>query len=188
MTTLDRQILDFWFGTPDSDVYGTARKIWFKADAAFDGEIRQRFADALDPAAAGAHDGMAATPEGALALTVLLDQFPRNIYRGTPRAFAFDAKALATARRAVEAGHDAAVPAFQRGFLYLPFEHSEDIADQERAVALFEALGDANMLDFAVRHRDIVARFGRFPHRNAILGRDTTPEEAAFLEQPGSSF
>lgn len=186
--TLTREILDFWFGAPDSDVYGTTREIWFKADTGFDADVRRRFAGALDRAAAGAHDGMGATSEGTLALIVLLDQFPRNIHRGTPQAFAFDAKALDTAQRALDAGHDAALPAFQRGFLYLPFEHSEDRADQERSVALFRALGDANMLDFAVRHRDIVARFGRFPHRNAILGRESTPEEVEFLDQPGSSF
>lgn len=185
---LSRHILDFWFGAPDSADFGKPREAWFKADDAFDAEIRRRFEAALDEAHAGSHDGLAATPEGALALTILLDQFPRNIYRGTPRAFAFDPQALAVARQALAAGHDQAVAPFQRTFLYLPFEHSESLADQERSVALFEALGDENGLDYAVRHRDIIARFGRFPHRNAILGRESTPEELSFLEQPNSSF
>lgn len=185
---LTRQILDFWFGAPDSDAYGKPREAWFKADEAFDAGIRQRFEAALGEAAAGAHNALSDTPEGALALTILLDQFPRNIYRGTPRAFAFDPQALAVARTALAAGHDQAVAPFQRAFLYLPFEHSESLADQERSVALFEALGDENGLDYAVRHRDIIARFGRFPHRNAILGRESTPAELSFLEQRGSSF
>jgi uncharacterized protein (DUF924 family) len=186
--TLTRQILDFWFGAPGMEGYGANRKIWFEADAAFDEDVRRRFAVDLDRAADGAHDAMAAGSAGALALTVLLDQFPRNIHRGTPQAFAFDGKALATARRAIDAGYDAALPAFQRPFFYLPLEHSENLADQERSVALFRAHGDANALDFAIRHRDVIARFGRFPHRNAILRRDPTPEEVAFLQQPGASF
>jgi uncharacterized protein (DUF924 family) len=186
--TLTRQILDFWFGAPGMKSYGANRKIWFEADAAFDADVRRRFAADLDRAAAGAHDAMVAEPEGALALTILLDQFPRNIHRGTPWAFAFDGKALATARRAMDAGYGAALPAFQRPFFYLPFEHSENLADQERSVALFRALGDEEKLDYAIRHRDVIARFGRFPHRNAILGRDSTPEEVTFLQQPGSSF
>lgn len=185
---LTRQILDFWFGAPGSDAYGTPREAWFKPDEAFDAGIRQRFETALGEAAVGAHDGLLDTPEGALALTILLDQFPRNIYRGTPRAFTFDPQALAAARRALEAGHDQAVAPFQRTFLYLPFEHSESLADQERSVALFTALGDENALDYAIRHRDIIVRFGRFPHRNAILERESTPEETTFLDQPNSSF
>jgi uncharacterized protein (DUF924 family) len=185
---LTRTILDFWFGAPGTESYDTDRKIWFEADAGFDADVRRRFAADLDRAAAGAHDAMAGTPEGALALTILLDQFPRNIHRGTPAAFAYDGKALATARRALDAGYDASLPAVQRPFLYLPLEHSENLADQERSVDLFRAHGDEEKLDYAIRHRDVIARFGRFPHRNAILGRASTPEEAAFLEQPGLSF
>lgn len=188
IATLTQSVLDFWFGRPDSPEYGTSLEKWFKADDAFDAAIRTNFEAAVDRAAAGAHDSMATAPEGALALAILLDQFPRNIYRGTPRAFAQDGKALALARQALDAGHDAALPAFQRTFLYLPFEHSENLADQERSVALFEALGNAEQLDYAIRHRDIVARFGRFPHRNAILGRESTSEEIEFLKQPKSSF
>lgn len=185
---LTRQILDFWFGAPDSDAYGKPREVWFKSDETFDAEISERFETALGQAAAGAHDGLAETADGALALTILLDQFPRNIYRGTPRAFAFDPRALAVARQALEAGHDQAVAPFQRTFLYLPFEHSESLADQERSVALFTTLGIENGIDYAIRHRDIIVRFGRFPHRNAILGRESTPEELSFLEQPDSAF
>ena len=131
---------------------------------------------------------MAVDAEGALALAILLDQFPRNIYRGTPRAFAADAKARDAARNALAAGHDQAVAPFMRAFLYLPFEHSEDMADQDRSVALFRALGDEKYLGFAIGHRDVIARFGRFPHRNEILGRRSTPDELAYLRQPGAGF
>ncbi|MEM9684258.1 MAG: DUF924 family protein, partial [Pseudomonadota bacterium] len=148
----------------------------------------RRFGEHLDPAAAGTYDAMIARPEDALALTILLDQFPRNIFRGSPQSFAYDAKALSVARQSLDLGHDGAVAPFQRTFFYLPFEHSEEMADQDRSVALFEALGDDNGLDYAVRHRDIVRQFGRFPHRNAVLGRKSTPEEVEFLKQPGSSF
>ena len=186
--TLVRQVLDFWFGAPDSDIFGERRECWFKADPEFDARIRSRFEYAVEIAADGGHDPLAITAEGALALIILLDQFPRNLYRGSARAFATDPKALAVAWAAVAAGHDRVLNSVQRCFVYLPFEHSEDLADQDRSVRLFEALGDAEFLDFAVRHRDIIAQFGRFPHRNAILGRDSTAAEAAFLEQPGSSF
>lgn len=185
---LTSRVLDFWFGAPGSAGYGEPRELWFKSDPAFDADVRRRFASDLEAAAAGAHDGLVAEPDGALALVILLDQLPRNIHRGTSGAFAFDPKALDVACRALELGHDQAVAAFQRPFLYLPFEHSESLADQDRSVALFTALGDENTLDYAIRHRDIIVRFGRFPHRNAILGRFSTPEEVAFLEQPGSSF
>ena len=188
MEELTGRVLDFWFGPPGSAGYGKPREVWFKSDPAFDADVRRRFGGDLEQAATGSLDGLVGSPEGTLALVILLDQFPRNIHRGTPRAFAFDAKALDVARQALEAGHDRAVAPFQRTFLYLPFEHSEMLADQDRSVALFEALGDETTLDYAIRHREIIVRFGRFPHRNAILGRDSTPEEAAFLEQPGSSF
>ena len=185
---LARQVLDFWFGSAGSPEYGAPRKVWFEADPAFDDEVRARFEGDVARAAGGEHDALAADPEGALALAILLDQFPRNMYRGSPRAFAADPAARAVARRAIEAGHDRALPAFMRPFLYLPFEHSEHLADQERSVALFRALGDAEYLRFAVAHRDVIARFGRFPHRNAVLGRASTPEELEFLRQPGSDF
>lgn len=185
---LRRHILDFWFGPTDSPGYGAPRAIWFEADAAFDEDVRRRFETDVVGAARGGHDAMAVDAEGALALAILLDQFPRNIYRGTPRAFAADAKARDVARNALAAGHDQAVAPFMRAFLYLPFEHSEDMADQDRSVALFRALGDEKYLGFAIGHRDVIARFGRFPHRNEILGRRSTPDELAYLRQPGAGF
>lgn len=174
-------ILAFWFA-PD------ARERWFAPDPAFDAEIGERFADLIEPAAAGRLDDWRSRSEGALALCLLLDQFPRNIWRGTPRAFAYDPAARRVAADAVAAGLDRGLRPEERHFIYLPFEHSEDLADQERAVALIAALGDPGWYDYAVRHREIIARFGRFPHRNAILGRASTPEELAFLNEPNSSF
>ncbi|MCB1883928.1 MAG: DUF924 domain-containing protein [Geminicoccaceae bacterium] len=176
-----KDVLDFWLG---DDV----KAKWFEKDAALDGAIGARFGGAVEAAGRGDLDAWAETAEGALALLILLDQFPRNLFRNQPRAFAFDAKARAVARRAVARGLDRALPPDVRHFVYLPFEHSEDLADQDWSLALFEALGDAAYLDFAHRHRVIVARFGRFPHRNRALGRASTAEEAAFLEEPGSGF
>jgi uncharacterized protein (DUF924 family) len=158
---------------------------WFAGGPAFDAACRERLGDAHWAAARRELDDWSSTPEGALALLLLLDQIPRNIFRGTGHAFATDGLALHFARRALDAGHDAAFEPALRAFFYLPFEHSEDRADQQRSVALFAALGDANYRDYAVAHRDVIARFGRFPHRNAALGRDTTPEEQAWLETGG---
>lgn len=185
---LRRRVLDFWFGPPGSPGHGEARAIWFEADPAFDAEVRRWFEADVESAARGGHDGMAAGAEGALALVILLDQFPRNLYRGTARAFATDARARSVAEEALAAGHDRTLAPFMRPFLYLPFEHSEAMADQDRSVALFRALGDEKALSFAISHRDVIARFGRFPHRNAALGRASTAEELAFLEQPGADF
>ena len=175
------EILEFWFGAG-------GRERWFGGGPELDALIRDRFAATIEAAAAGALDHWVASPDGAVALCVLLDQFPRNAWRGTPRAFACDALARRVAAAAIAAGHDRHLPPERRLFLYLPFEHSEELADQERCCALMAELGDASWLDYAQRHRAIVARFGRFPHRNAILGRVSTPEEAAFLLEPGSSF
>ena len=119
---------------------------------------------------------------------IVLDQFPRNIHRGTPDAFASDATALALAAGLIAKGGDRELSEVERQFLYMPYQHAEDLSVQERSLELFRALGNANVLDFATRHRDIIARFGRFPHRNVIVGRASTPEEVAFLQQPGSSF
>jgi uncharacterized protein (DUF924 family) len=182
------ELIAFWFGDVAGDDFVSREKLWFTADAAFDAECRNRFEATYVAAARGDLDGWQTTPRGALALILALDQLPRNMYRGTPRAFATDAKALAVSRHAIERGFDRELAPVQRLFLYLPFQHSEALADQERAVALYTVLGDASTLDYAHRHRDIVARFGRFPHRNAILGRLSTSEEAAFLTQPNSSF
>ena len=164
-------------------------KKWFAKSAAFDDAIRLRFEPVHHTAARGEYAAWLDTPEGCLGLMLLLDQFPRNLYRGSAHAFATDPLARAIARRAVGAGFDKQVEAQLRPFCYLPFTHSEAIEDQDRAVALFEAhdvvTGDVASLASAVRHRDIIQRFGRFPHRNAALGRETTPEEQAFLDDGG---
>jgi uncharacterized protein (DUF924 family) len=182
-------ILDFWF----ADGPDTPRLAWFRRDAAFDAEIAARFGPLIAPARDGAHDAWAQTPQGALALLILLDQFPRNLFRGAPEAFASDAHALALARRVVLAQRmDLALTPTQRVFLYLPFEHAEDMPAQDISVALFEGLRDhppqANTIDYAWRHRAVIARFGRFPHRNAVLGRVNTPAETIYLAQPGAGF
>jgi uncharacterized protein (DUF924 family) len=161
---------------------GAAR--WFAKDEAFDTEFKARFEAAHHAAATGALDAWASDAEGALALLVLLDQFPRNAWRGSAHMFATDGKARAIARAAIEAGLDQQVDDALRPFFYLPFMHSESLEDQERSVALNASL-DANTQRYAVLHRDIIARFGRFPHRNRMLGRETTAEEQAFLDQGG---
>jgi uncharacterized protein (DUF924 family) len=175
------ELLDFWF-RPGTKVR------WFDSDAELDALIRDRFGPLHDRAARGELDGLEARPGGCLALCLLLDQVPRHIFRGEPRAFATDAKARGVVHRALERGFDRRLPRDYREFLYLPLEHSEDLEDQRRAVALYEALGDPDGLDWAVRHLRVIERFGRFPHRNAVLGRPRTPEEIEFLKQPGSSF
>ncbi|AHB48925.1 hypothetical protein W911_11755 [Hyphomicrobium nitrativorans NL23] len=159
-------------------------KRWFAKADDFDREFTVRGLALHEKAARGDLDTWSATPEGALALMILLDQFPRNAFRGTPRMFATDAKALALAKAAIEAGHDTAVDSDLRAFFYLPFEHAEDLEEQERAVALFTPLG-GEVLAYAEIHRDVIRQFGRFPHRNAILGRKTTPEEQRFLDEGG---
>jgi uncharacterized protein (DUF924 family) len=185
-------VLDFWFGPADTPGHGARRAIWFAADAAFDQAVGTTCGALHDQAAAGRLDAWAGTPRGALALLILLDQAPRNLFRGTPRAFATDPQARAHARAAVAAGFDQDLPPVLRWFVYLPFEHSEALDDQRRAVALFEPLRDdplcASALEAVRHHHDIIARFGRFPHRNAILGRPSTEAELVFLTQPNSSF
>lgn len=174
-------VLAFWFA-PGNEVR------WFDTDPAFDAEIARRYAALVEAACSGELAGWAATPDGSLALCVLLDQFPRNIWRGTPRAFACDAEARRVASNAIAAGHDRTVPAERRLFFYLPFEHSEDLADQERCLALMRGLDDRDQLHWAERHHAVIVRFGRFPHRNAILGRPSSAEESEFLCRPDSSF
>ncbi len=190
-------IRDFWFGPAGHPEFGRVRKIWFEKSDAFDAECRTGFLADHEHAASGAYDALAETPGGVVALLILLDQIPRNLFRGQARAFATDRQARDIAARAVDAGLDRQLPPVQRNFVYLPFEHSEDLADQRRAVALFESLpvtaefleaDRANVIDYARRHLAVIERFGRFPHRNAALGRASTPEEIAFLQQPGSSF
>jgi len=176
-----RSVLDFWFSE-------TQPRQWFVKDPAFDAEITHRFADIHTRAQAGDLDAWGDLSEGALALVVVLDQFPRNMFRNSPESFATDAQALAIAKRAIDAGFDQQVTERQRSFFYLPFEHSEDVHDQERSIALFRALGNTDLLDWAQKHKIIIDRFGRFPHRNAVLGRVSNAEEEDFLAQAGSSF
>ena len=188
-----RDVLDFWFGAPGTAEFGQSRKLWFNGGAALDAQLRERFGTLLDAARSGERDGWAATPLGALALIVVLDQFSRNIHRGTPDAFAADARALAHARAVVAAGWDARLPSgHHRAFAYLPFEHDETPDSQRESVRLCAPLEDedgcAGYYDYALRHAEVVERFGRFPHRNAILGRPSKPEETVFLREPGSSF
>jgi uncharacterized protein (DUF924 family) len=158
---------------------------WFAKDAAFDGEIRRRFLPTHEAAAAGKLANWEQTAESALALLILLDQFPRNMFRGQARAFATDALAMAVTANAIIHGFDAQVPPELRAFFYVVFEHSENLADQEHGIALYKAAGDTDGLKWAELHADIIRRFGRFPHRNAALGRKTTPEEQAFLDGGG---
>ena len=186
-------VLDFWFGPEGSVAHGSQRKEWFAKDDAFDASIAERFGATVEQALRGELDAWADEPRSALARILLLDQFTRNAFRGTPRAFAGDPQALAAASTMVGARQDEQLPAFMRAFVYLPFEHAESMAMQDEAVRLFTRMAAADpafasMLDYAHRHRAVIERFGRFPHRNAILGRRSTAEEIAFLEQPGSSF
>ena len=186
------EILTFWFGPPDAPDRDRPKKVWFRKSKAFDTDVRSRFEAIYQQAAAGRYAAWQETPAGCLALAIALDQFPRNMFRGEARAFASDPQALAAAKVAVAKGFDRQLLPVERWFIYLPYEHCEDLKTQEAAVALFESLADdrdsASSLDYARRHRDVIARFGRFPHRNAILGRPSTPEELAFLARPGSSF
>jgi uncharacterized protein (DUF924 family) len=186
------QILDFWFGKPDEADYGKPRKVWFTKNPEFDQEVRSRFLINYQQAAAGHLDDWKASPLGCLALIILLDQFPRNMFRGQLQAFATDPQALAYAQHTVAQGFDKELLPIQRCFVYLPFEHSENLAHQRQAIELFSTLKDypecASGVDYAHRHFKVIERFGRFPHRNEILGRETTLEEAEFLKQPGSSF
>jgi uncharacterized protein (DUF924 family) len=187
---LAAEVLRFWFGPPGE--YGRRQKRWFEKSAAFDDAIRARFLRLHEELAAGARrDWLDAAPT-CLARIVVLDQFPRNMFRGLPRAFATDPLALEAARHAVAQGYDRDTLPVEKLFVYLPFEHSESLEDQLRAceltrpLAAFPETDDAHR--YALAHRGIIARFGRFPHRNAILGRASTPEELAFLELPGSGF
>ncbi len=160
---------------------------WFNRNEAFDSEIRSRFLATYEAAAAGKLQAWLKDAEGALALILVLDQFPRNMFRNDKRAYAADALARQVADRAIESGYDVVFPTAERVFFYLPFEHSEDHADQERCIALVAALGDADLLKWAEVHADIIRRFGRFPHRNVVLGRTTTAEEQSFLDDGGFS-
>ena len=173
------EVLDFWWQAGPSK--------WFAKDDKFDARCKKTFLDAIEAAASGALDHWADTADGALALLLLLDQMPRNVYRGTPGAFKADGKAVEIAEKALEQGFDRAYPKEARGFFYLPFEHSENMAHQERSVDLCRQLGDKELYHYALIHMDVIRRFGRFPHRNAFLGRQSTPEEQAYMESGGFS-
>lgn len=190
-------VLNFWFGEPESLDYGQYRQTWFVKSTDFDQAVRQQFLSDYEQAAAGQLDHWRKTLRGSLALLLLLDQFPRNLFRGQPRSFATDPQARALSHHLVSTGQDKTLIPAQRFFVYVPFEHSEDIADQDRCVELMQNLVDTvpnldkglkSGLDYALRHREAIQRFGRFPHRNEILGRTSTSEETAFLQQPGSRF
>jgi len=194
-------IREYWFGTALEDAAVTAReqaRLWWSKNPEVDDEIRRRFESWVIKAGSGELDNWASNPQDRLALILLTDQFPRSIYRDSAKAFAFDSKALSLAYVGIDAGFDAALRPLEKVFFYLPLEHSESHADQKRSVSLFQKLVDdaspdqkptfTEYLDFAVRHRDIISRFGRFPHRNKALGRISTSEELSFLKQPGSGF
>lgn len=186
-----RDILDFWFAPAHA-------AHWFVADAGFDEQIRQRFGTEMELAVQGQLDDWAGQAESWLALLILLDQFPRNLHRGNGRAWAADVKAQRVALSGLDAGFDQSLPPLWRVFAYLPLEHAEDMGLQQRSVALFEGLqaqapaGERarfdSFLDYARRHREVIARFGRFPHRNEALGRSSTPDETAYLAEPGAGF
>lgn len=189
-----QDILDFWFGPKGSAVHGTQRAEWFSKDSQFDALVRARFEDVIVRAVnGGLREWDEQGAHGRLARILVLDQFTRNAWRGSPGAFQGDVLALGAAQQMVASGQDLQLLPMERLFAYLPFEHSEDAAMQERAATLITALARENSgfesaLDYALRHRGVIARFGRFPHRNQILGRVSTEEELAWLAQPGSGF
>lgn len=193
-------ILHFWFGEiPAPDQVPSERlKLWFGGDASTDKEIREEFEHLLEPAMEGLMDDWCDSPHGTLALIVLLDQFPRNIFRKTAKSFACDGRALELTLKGIESNQDRALSIVERAFFYMPLEHSESREIQKLSVRKFEELQNeapstlkkicASFLDYAVRHKEIIERFGRFPHRNQALGRSSTLKEEEFLKQPGSSF
>ncbi|MBP0596077.1 DUF924 domain-containing protein [Paraburkholderia sp. LEh10] len=188
-----RDVLDCWFGVPASSEYGKDQKRWFKRSEAFDAMLRERFGTLIEAALAHEHDAWLATPLGSLALVIVLDQFTRNCHRHSARMYDGDAQAVSIARRMVGEGSDLMLPTvYHRAFAYIPFEHDETLDGQRegmRLYALLETQGLApSYARSAVRHAEVIARFGRFPHRNALLGRESTNDEIAFLREPGSSF
>lgn len=200
MESLRNELLELWFGVDDDDAKAGEKQaaLWWGQSSETDELLSARFGQAASAAAAGTLDHWTGSPKGRLALILLLDQLPRVIHRGQPGAFAQDEKALQVANQGLKSGADRLLRPIERVFFYLPFEHSEARADQQRSVELFEALAAEvpegwrkafdSYVDFALRHQRIVDRFGRFPHRNVILGRESTPEEIEFLKEPGSGF
>jgi uncharacterized protein (DUF924 family) len=191
MSRVDK-VLDFWFGSRNDACYGKERSFWFSKSPRVDWEILTRFKADYQQAAAGKLDYWKASPESCLALIILLDQFPRNMFRGSWRAFTTDPQALAAAQHAIAEKFDRELLMVQCWFIYLPFQHSEDIDHQYKSVELFRQLGEkpenVEAISYAIQHLEIIKRFGKFPHRNSVLGRATTPEEAEFLKQAGSLF
>lgn len=189
-----QDVLDFWFLPPTDPEYGKTRIEWFRKDPAFDAEVRTRFGSLIAQAVAGGlREWDMEGPQGVLARILVLDQFTRNAYRDAPESFAGDTLALLAAQALVDSGADRTLPPFQRAFVYMPYEHAEDARMQQCAVDLFARLaleneGFGGMLDYAHRHRGVIARFGRFPHRNEILGRASTADELHYLSQPGAGF
>lgn len=181
-------VLDFWFGAPGSAQYGKSRSEWFRKSDDFDALIRQRFAPLHEQAAALQLAHWRTSPLTLLALIIVLDQFSRNMFRESARAFACDALALDCARRMTAMRWDQRLNGVERSFVYLPFEHAEDIEAQRASLHNYRELGNADLLQWAQKHYDIIERFGRFAHRNAVLGRESTAEEIEFLKQPGSRF
>jgi uncharacterized protein (DUF924 family) len=188
----DRDVLQFWFGRPEDIDYGKPRKFWFIKNPDMDNEIKSRFETTYRAAARGELNHWQTSPLTCLALIIVLDQFPRNMYRGHPLAFATDSQALKIARNAIEQNYDRQLLPVQRWFIYLPLEHSENLAHQETAVKLFASLennpDNQRSLEYARQHLKVIQQFGRFPHRNQILKRESTPEELKFLQQPGARF
>lgn len=187
------RVLDFWFGLPGSGEFGNQRKIWFAKDEAFDRRIVDTFSSLIERALRGELEDWGADERSALARILLLDQFTRNVFRGQARAFAGDGQALAAASAMVGSKLDERLPPFMRAFVYLPFEHAEGMAMQDEAVRLFSRLVATSpefksMLDYAKRHRAVIESFGRFPHRNAVIGRASTAAEVDYLSRPGSGF
>ncbi len=200
MIATPEAVLDFWFGAPGAaaDIAARQSKLWFGKSAANDQLVTERFAETLVAAGRGELDGWNGSPRGRLALIVVLDQFPHHIHRNHGLSFAYDAQSLAIALDMIQRGEDARIAPIERVFAYLPLEHAETMAMQDLSVAQYEKLAAEaspaeqglfeGFLDYARKHRDVVARFGRFPHRNELLGRPSTPDEIEFLKQPGSRF
>lgn len=184
MHPLAKDILTFWFETTDLSTNFDKRAVWFRATPEFDEQLITRYTTVHEQAASGSLDHFKDRAEECLALIVSLDQFPRNIFRGTARAFATDAKARDIARHAIDRGYDKAFSRWPKTFCYLPFEHSEELADQERALVLYKNLDNEESMKSAIGHHDVIKRFGRFPHRNEIVGRRNTPEEDDYMKDP----
>ena len=187
-----REVLNFWFGAPGSSEFGTDRQVWFIQSDAFDALIKGQFLTDYERAANGDYDHWGESAEGALALIILLDQFPRNLFRDDPRAFATDDKALTFAQKIVNRREDVTLNIQQRFFVYLPFEHAEDLAAQNQCLELTAAMPQGKTENspyyWAKQHHEVINRFGRFPHRNAVLGRESTAEEEAYLSDPNQGF